>query len=244
MPKELQVGGQQKNWALREIGCESSISLHSFFEGVPMKKETAIAMICAAAQAYRKNFIGRRLLFIGYKSSSRKTAALEVVFHAANFLHLTGVRWQPNGDGSAKEFFNRCINHKINAKEITFAYGGITELKIRALQTLLSSQHLNANMMGSFNGAGLSLYTENLVGSENACMGFVRDQNQTYFPNTVLAGDVRQRIRDSYRVVAVYRTERNCPYFSEMVYTAKNVDWSRVIYPPQFIALPKPEGQD
>lgn len=210
-----------------------------------MKKETAIAMICAAAQAYRESFIDRRLLFIGYKASSRKAATLEVVFHAANFLHLTGVLWLPNSDGSAKEFFNRCINHKINAKEITFAYGGITELKICALQSLLNSQHLNANMMGSFNGVGVSLCTENLVGSENACMGFVRDQRQNYYsPNTVLAGDVRQWIRDSYRVVAVYRTERNCPFFSELVYTAKNVDWSRVIYPPKYIALPKPEDQD
>lgn len=95
-------------------------------------------------------------------------------------------------------------------------------------------------MLGDFNGSGLSLYTEKLIGGSRACVGFKFDtERKIYVPNTFLNDDIRERVISPYQVIAVFaQTTKND--YSENVYYARKVKWDKVIYPPEFSYLPKP----
>ena len=73
-------------------------------------------------------------------------------------------------------------------------------------------------------------------------MGFVRNGGKGRFvPNTVLEGDIRSLVKGSAsRIVITYRKQRGKEQYTEIVYTAKKVDWESLALPEeyQYLSLP------
>ena len=96
-------------------------------------------------------------------------------------------------------------------------------------------------MVGYYNGQQPRLYTEQLVGNVQGCIGFVKDKdNGRYVPNTLLEGDIRQKVARPDRILITYRKRSDEEKYSEIVYVAKNVEWEKISFPKEFSYLPLP----
>ena len=196
----------------------------------------ALSIIFTTAESYQKNLIDRSLLFLCLDKHKR-TYCVEVTFDASNFKHLTGVQTRLN----ALHFYEMCIDHRLSTDDFSFAEDGTTIWKMEVLPRLIS-KNLSANMIGEYNGSMPVLFTERLAGSTSACIGFVRsDKSGRYVPNTILKGDVRALVYKADRIIATYRKKRIENQYLEIVYTAKRVEWEKIVLPSdfQYLSLPK-----
>lgn len=105
--------------------------------------------------------------------------------------------------------------------------------------------NLSASMMGNFNNSHPLLYTEKLVGGVKWALGF-RDVTGTgdYVPDTLLEGDIRDNIKDSYRIIATYIKGTDESVFSQIIYRAKKIDCDKLKYPDDWGSLPRLEAED
>ena len=211
-------------------------------------KAQAISIVVACAEQYRENLANRNLLFICQDKHKRITA-IEFSFDASNFLHLTGLKVKKhkyNGKDmddaiSAKDFYEKCLAHRLSVSDFEFAKDGTTQLKLEVLPRLIS-KNLSATMIGDYNSRNPKLVTDKMAGNTVACMGFVPTGPANRFvPNTVLKVDIRDYISNQVRVIAVYRKSMDDPKYEEATYYAKKVDWEAVTYPQPYEYLPKPE---
>lgn len=168
---------------------------------VKYTKQQAISIIVNCAEKYKENLDGYQLLFI-LSDKHRRVSSLEVYFNSYNFLHLTGIKL--NDNITAIDFYNRCLDHKLNPDIFSFSDDGTTQLKLAVLPQLMVKD-LSAKMVGNYDGSNPKLYTEKLVGNIRACMGFKKTPNQINVPNTVLNVDLRAISNIPLRVIATYR---------------------------------------
>ena len=62
-----------------------------------------------------------------------------------------------------------------------------------------------------------------------------------FVPNTVLEGDIRSMVKGSAdRIVITYRKQRGDALYTEIVYTAKKIDWTALTLPEEYQYLPLP----
>ena len=61
------------------------------------------------------------------------------------------------------------------------------------------------------------------------------------FPNTVLEGDIRTKVKAADRIIATYRKSRGEERYSEIVFTAKKVEWEKIVLPDEYCYLVLPE---
>ena len=160
-------------------------------------KEQAIKIVVTCAEAYKENLANKNLLFI-CQDKHKRTSAIEFSFDASNFLHLTGLKIKKKKHGSeesddaisAKEFYEKCIAHRLSVSDFEFAKDGTTPLKLDVLPKLIS-KNLSATMIGDYNSQNPKLVTDKLAGSTAACMGFVpTGPANRYVPNTILKVDI------------------------------------------------------
>ena len=211
-------------------------------------KAQAISIVVSCAEQYRDNLANKNLLFI-CQDKHKRISAIEFSFDSSNFLHLTGLKIKKkkynsgNADDSisAKEFYEKCLAHRLSANDFEFAKDGTTPLKLDVLPKLVL-KNLSATMIGDYNTRNPKLVTDKLAGNTVACMGFVpTGPANRYVPNTVLKVDIRDYISNQVRVIAVYRKPIAADQYSEATYFAKKVDWDTVTFPDQYTYLPKPE---
>lgn len=107
------------------------------------------------------------------------------------------------------------------------------------------NSNLSASMMGNYNNSHPLLYTEKLVGGVKWALGF-RDVTGTgdYVPDTLLEGDIRDNIKDSYRIIATYIKGTDENLFSQIIYRAKKVEYDKLKYPDDWGELPRLETED
>lgn len=212
-------------------------------------KEQAIKIVVTCAEAYKENLASKNLLFI-CQDKHKRTSAIEFSFDASNFLHLTGLKIKKKKHGSdesddtisAKEFYEKCIAHRLSVSDFEFAKDGTTPLKLDVLPKLIS-KNLSATMIGDYNSRNPKLVTDKLAGSTAACMGFVpTGPTKRYVPNTVLKVDIRDYVSNQVRVIAVYRKPMDAERYEEATYFAKKVEWDAVAYPEQYSYLSKPQA--
>ena len=63
----------------------------------------------------------------------------EVAFHRYNFLHLTGVRVNRSGIGSAIHFYVKCLDNRLTEADFDFAQDGSTAQKLYPESVRLTS---------------------------------------------------------------------------------------------------------
>ncbi len=198
-----------------------------------MKKEDALRIIFACAEEYKENLANRNLLFI-CANSAMKTTAIETVFGVGNFLHMTGVKFRKGREISANGFYRRCVDKRLTLNDFDMAKDGTTDLKLEVLPICVKA-NISANMAGNYNGLRPYLYTEKLVGGVRGGIGFVYDEKRgLYAPNTILNEDIRKITDEKIRIIATYRKSTKESEYSECVYMAKKLDWSKMRYPEAY----------
>lgn len=100
-------------------------------------------------------------------------------------------------------------------------------------------------MLGNYNNSHPLLYTEKLVGGVKWALGF-RDVTGTgdYVPDTLLEGDIRNNIKDTYRIIATYVKDIDEEVYSQMIYQAKKIDYDKLKYPDDWDRLPRLETEN
>lgn len=201
-------------------------------------KKEAMAVVFSCVQEYKKNLMGKSLLFV-CMDKYKKVYCLEVTFDAGNFLHMTGFKTGCSGL-TALAFFHKCIDRRLKESDFEFADDGTTPLKLLVLPGLVK-KNLSANMIGDYNKLQPKLYTEKIAGDVKACIGFVRhNKSGRYVPNTVIEGDIRTKAIKTDRIIITYRKSRGDVEYSEIVYSARKVDWQRIKLPEGYSYLPLP----
>lgn len=189
-------------------------------------KKKILSTIINCAKEYKKELLDKNLLFV-CMDKHKKIFTIEVLFNDENYLHLTGCKTPPTI--SAKDFFSKCISHRLKMDDFEISDDSTIKLKMEVLP-LLINKNLSANMAGNFEGNNVKLYTEKLIGGVKACIGFVKTKGG-YVPNTVLNTDMRIYVKTPLRIIATYRKNKAYFKYNEMVYKAKNVEWDKICYP-------------
>lgn len=201
-------------------------------------KQEAIKIVTKCAAAYNNELLNRCLLFITMDKHKR-TGALEVHFLDRNYAHLTGLEIDKNTITGSR-FFEMCTSGTLSPDDFEFRTDGTTHMKLDILPHLMT-KNLLANMIGDYNGIGINLYTEKIAGGVKGCIGFrVDDITHVYVPNTVLNRDIRECTNEPLnRILATFRRRADEDHYSEIVYQAKKIDWSRVKFPDEYTYLYK-----
>lgn len=164
-------------------------------------------------------------MFIYNNKQNHQLKFFESVFMSSNFCHLTGVVCKKNL--TAKDFFKKCLDHKINKSDFDFRKDGTTEMKLLVLPEIIKIQ-TSSKMTGFFNSTGVQLYTERLAGGVRGCMGFVKTGSY-YVPNTILNQDIREATYSpQHRIVAVFTKNIKDDKYTILDYLAKGFDISEL----------------
>ena len=196
-----------------------------------MTKDDVVRIIINCAKMYDKNLNEHNLLFI-VTDKTGNLSTYEMIFLPNNFMHMCGVKFREGKKLDAFTFYNRCLNHRLSPDDFELAEDGTTEMKLRVLPSLLTT-NLSANMLGDYIGNKPMLFTDKLAGGSRGCIGFVNRIKNFYVPNTVLNVDIRDVIKDKKRIIITYRKHKNERKYQEIVYKAKNIDWNNFKYPDE-----------
>lgn len=199
-------------------------------------KEQAVSVIVKCAVLYQEHLANHNLLFL-CMDKHRHLSVFEISFDGSNFLHLTGVKINRNGPSpvaGAKDFYDRCLNHRLSVRDFEFAKDGTTALKLDVLPQMMS-KNISATMIGDYNTRSPKLLTEKLAGNVRACMGFVSVKSSVrYVPNTLLKTDIRQNTSGTLRIIATYRKKMDQPLYRELTYAAKDIDLLSLNFPKEY----------
>lgn len=205
-------------------------------------KEEALKIVQRCAEQYQKHLLDRSLLFVVVDKHNR-TSTLEVHFTKRNFLHLTGFEVDITTI-SAPRFFDLCIDKRLSVHDFELSKDGTTDLKLLVLPNLMT-KNLSANSVGDFNGTGIKLYTEKIAGGTTGCIGFMLDDDTgLMLPNTVLKMDIRDCTKSPQsRIIATYRKSSIDSVYTEIVHSAKGINFDAILFPENYRDLPKPNRQ-
>ena len=201
-------------------------------------KEEAISIVVQCAEKYHTELEGKTLLFI-CTDKHKRTVPIEFSFYGNNYMHLTGLKpSRQTADASiglfANDFYQKCLEHKLSVNDFDFSEDGTTHLKLDVLPNVIC-KNLRASIVGDYNSSKPRLYTEKIVGSTHACMGFAFDRKTLeYVPNTVIQEDARDLTSNAVRVIAVYRKDAQAERYEELTYKAKKVDWELIKFPERY----------
>ncbi len=131
---------------------------------------------------------------------NQRIKKFETKFTKVNFLHLTGIKLVDKRT-NAKFFYNKCIANRIKEDEIEEREDGNTRNKLSVLNNLMYI-HKNARIIGDFNQNRIFLYSDKIIGSISACLGFISNGNY-YICNTSLKEDIRKITCNRAKIVSI-----------------------------------------
>lgn len=187
-----------------------------------------IDIIAKSQKEFEKNLKNKKLMFI-YENKDRTIDQEEIFFPTTSFYHLTGIK--------AYDSKNKLLN-SYKFYELLQA-GGIDESKLEIkdkttyykLQVLLQLMKLDkmASMIGDYTDNGLLLQTNKLIGNVNACMGFIKNKQNIYVPNTALKIDIRDITNDRKRIIAVLKKNINEKLYKNITYLNKKYQIENIL---------------
>ncbi len=192
-----------------------------------LSKADAIRIVTAAAKEYKEKLDGKNLLFVCLNEGQIET--FETLFRGSNFQHLTGIE-MIDADNKAlknpKFFYSKCLKGKLKETEIRFKEDGTTELKLNAITSVV--RYIDkSKMTGPFNGTGLQLVVDRLVGTTSYCIGLTMEGNY-YAPSSCLLEDVRKLTNPWSRILAVFEKQATSEEkeYTSLRYVAKDYTFS------------------
>ena len=126
----------------------------------------------------------------------------------------------------ADEFFDACLNRKLPATVINGAHD-LAEVKLSVLPQLLDTTRYR--MIGDFVHSGIFIETDKLAGNNYASLGFSKKENDKfYFPKTVLKEDIRKRVDQPNRIVAILSKEISDDPYTVVNYISNEISRERI----------------
>lgn len=80
-----------------------------------------------------------------------------MVFHRANFLHLTGVKLNRAEVSSAIHFYEKCLDKRLTENHFSFSKDGSSGQKLDILESMMNIKKC-ATMIGEFSDRGPMLF--------------------------------------------------------------------------------------
>lgn len=211
-------------------------------------KKTTLKHLFKVAKIYDVELKGKKILFV-CKDKQNHAFSFETYFDSTNFLHLTGLKFNVNqsfldsynkGKGLelttynpkikyAHIFYQLCIDKRLKESDFDFDEKGFSKLKLDVIENVIC-KNLSAKMIGDYNGTYPKLYTEKIVGNIRSCIGFIKTNNK-YAPDTLLKLDMRGIVKGTSQIIATFRKNVEEEKYSELVYTAKKVDFENIEFP-------------
>lgn len=188
-----------------------------------MNKKKALEVIIESAILYKKNLLGKKIMFI-YQDETN-IGYYKAKFEKNNFLHLTGLKTNL----SSNQFFDRVMDKKINHNDFAENEKGTARLKLDVLRELMNLTSIS-KITGDYNSSKVYLHTEKIAGNIRACMGFVRGKNKDgnyeeyYYPNTCLKEDSRNVIQDTKRILLILDA-----ISEKVLYAAKEINIEEIM---------------
>lgn len=189
--------------------------------------EAIFKTVYDCTKEFKKNLANQKLLVI--YEENKETKLCEIFFPASAFYHLTGLKAFDNKGNMYKafNFYNDMLNGSINARNLK-KKDKTTDLKIEVLPQLMKLDR-NAKMTGLFFSSRISLETDQLVGGEKACMGFVvNEKYECYIPNTLLKEDIRQISINRGNIIAILKKKVFDKNYRNITYIKKEYELENV----------------
>lgn len=191
--------------------------------GIKNMKNKDLVIIINAAKQYSKNLENNNILIIYLNRITQKYEHIELLFQDTNFLHLTGVEYAhaTSHFKNSKQFYDQCINGKLNVNNINYKKDGTTRLKLDILPQIMNL-HKTASMIGDFNNYNIKLETDKIYGTITACLGAVQDNNGYFRPNTAMKIDIRDITVAANPIKAIYVKNKNDSIYSTITKSSKD----------------------
>lgn len=176
-----------------------------------------IDIIAKSQKEFEKNLKNKKLMFI-YENKDRTIDQEEIFFPTTSFYHLTGIKAYDSKNKLLNSYkFYKLLQaggideSKLEVKDKTTYY------KLEVLPQLMKLDRM-ASMIGNFTGHSLLLQTNKLIGNVNACMGFIKNEQNVYVPNTALKKDIRDIADDRKKIIAVLKKDINEKLYKNITY--------------------------
>ena len=157
-----------------------------------------------------------------YENRNRTIVNEEMFFPTTSFYHLTGIKAYDSNNEllNSHKFYDLLLaggidESKLKVKDKTKYY------KLEVLPQLMNLDRMSS-MIGNFTGNSLFLQTNKLVGNVNACMGFIKNEQDVYVPNTALQKDIRNMVDDRKNIIAVLKKDINEKMYKNITYLKQN----------------------
>lgn len=195
--------------------------------------EAIFKTIYECTKEFKKNLANKKLLVI-YEENG-ETKKCEIFFPASAFYHLTALKAFDNKGNSYKafNFYNDMLNGSINARNLK-KKDRTTDLKIEVLPQLMKLDR-NAKMTGIFFSSRILLETDQLIGGEKSCMGFITNEKyECYIPNTLLKEDIRQISINRGNIVCILKKNVFDKIYKNITYMKKEYEINNVFKKEEF----------
>ncbi|MDR0918702.1 MAG: hypothetical protein LBM93_05560, partial [Oscillospiraceae bacterium] len=187
------------------------------------------------AELYKNNLENKNIMFVFQNGNNLEY--IETAFLNENFQHLTGVEYR--GLKDTVEFYELCLKSKLEENKIKQSNPKLIKLKFDVLNETMKI-HQTANMIGSYNGNGYSIFpelkTDKLAGSVNACLGFIPIKDY-YIPNTNLNTSIFPNklkfllSNDKSPILLTFRKNITEEKYTELTRYKKNLDLTTLTLP-------------
>lgn len=201
-----------------------------------MNKRETLKILHNCVMLYDTNLKNNNIMFVieNKKSPTIKESIsfIETIYYPHNFLHLTGLKYQPQDKNIvskyqiATDFYKKLIQQKLPLSSIEYINPFTTELKLGILHHL-GNIDKSAKFLGNYNNnIKDKLYTEKVVGNVSYCFGFVKDSASNYFyvPNSTIKENIKNITDDTCNIIAILKKEKSKEFYSSITYLKNNID--------------------
>lgn len=163
-------------------------------------KEEARRIVLNCAKLYQSRLLHKKLLIIYRERRNNEIRYIEVIFHARNYKHLTGLELIGK-DGTilphqSMNFYRKCIENKLGLNEFCFRKDGTSHLKLAALPVLTDITKITNNHGRPY------LFVDKVIGGVNFCLG-LSQEGEAYVPSSALLEDIKKLTEASSQVLAI-----------------------------------------
>lgn len=133
-------------------------------------------------------------------------------------------------------FYNDLEDKKLSIANLKIKDNN-TALKIRALP-FTTTQYRYSNMTGDFNGSGVKLQLDKMIGNVSTCLGLKQIGFKTFAPASSICGDIRKFVKVAHQIVAIFIKETgNTSQFKSIKYVAKGHNLENLTYSTELKGL-------
>lgn len=199
-------------------------------------KEEARRCVQNCAKLYQEKLLNKKLLIIYRERHDNAIHHIEVAFYERNYQHLTGIelidKEQKVLRNQSVNFFRKCVENKLSAKEIQFKADGTTHFKLAALQTLMDVTKIT-KITGDYNNIRPYLFVDKVMGGVNFCLGLSKEEFGSYVPSSALLEDIKKLTDMPSQVLAIFERENDENVYTIVKHVSKGLNLHKLTLPDE-----------